>query len=216
MPTARPTLCLDSYMPDKSDAPMKVSTKRADGGDTRRQIAEAALDAFAEYGFDGASTRAIARRAGVNQGLITYYFQSKELLWREAASVVFAELRQRYEGAVIPADSPRAMRRALIVTLVEFLAERPALLRFMTEGGGREREERVRWLVDHHLSEVYATFAQEGTQAVHAAHEFYAIVGAAAVIFAVPAECRLLTGLDPNTTEAVAAHADYLAGLFCS
>jgi AcrR family transcriptional regulator len=34
--------------------------------------------AFAEFGYNGASMRAIAREAGVNQAMIAYYFGSKE------------------------------------------------------------------------------------------------------------------------------------------
>ena len=34
--------------------------------------------AFAEFGYDGASMRAIARDAGVNQAMISYYYGSKE------------------------------------------------------------------------------------------------------------------------------------------
>ena len=51
---------------------------------TRDHILAVALEAFSELGFDGASTRTIAARAGVNQGLIPYYFGTKETLWREA------------------------------------------------------------------------------------------------------------------------------------
>ncbi len=38
--------------------------------------------AFAEYGYNGASMRAIARDAGVNQAMIAYYYGSKEGLLR--------------------------------------------------------------------------------------------------------------------------------------
>src|SRR5262245_39265210 len=58
--------------------------------DTRDRIVVAALEAFAERGFDGARTRDIAARACVNQGLITYHFSSKDALWRAAADRLFA------------------------------------------------------------------------------------------------------------------------------
>ncbi|WP_159620943.1 TetR/AcrR family transcriptional regulator [Ruania rhizosphaerae] len=46
---------------------------------TRARILQAALDVFAEEGFD-AGLRAIAARAGVTAGLITHYFGSKTQL----------------------------------------------------------------------------------------------------------------------------------------
>src|SRR4051794_21490867 len=49
---------------------------------TRRRILEAARHEFGMKGFDGARVEAIARRARVNKGLIFYYFQSKEELFR--------------------------------------------------------------------------------------------------------------------------------------
>jgi AcrR family transcriptional regulator len=49
---------------------------------TRRRILEAARREFGRKGFDGARVGEIARQAGVNKGLIFYYFQSKEELFR--------------------------------------------------------------------------------------------------------------------------------------
>ena len=53
--------------------------------DTRERILAAARKEFAAKGFDGARVEAIARRAHVAKGLIFYYFQSKEGLFRELA-----------------------------------------------------------------------------------------------------------------------------------
>ena len=44
---------------------------------TRASLIEAAVHEFAAHGFDGASTRAIAMRAGVHQPQINYHFASK-------------------------------------------------------------------------------------------------------------------------------------------
>jgi TetR/AcrR family transcriptional regulator len=49
---------------------------------TRRRILDAARREFGMKGFDGARVDAIARSARVNKGLIFYYFQSKEELFR--------------------------------------------------------------------------------------------------------------------------------------
>ena len=44
-------------------------------------------------------------------------------------------------------------------------------------------------------------------------HAFFAMSGAAGLIFAVDANCRRLTGLDPKKPEAIEAHADFVANL---
>jgi TetR/AcrR family transcriptional regulator, regulator of cefoperazone and chloramphenicol sensitivity len=50
----------------------------ARGDETRHRIIEAAVELFGEHGFDGASTRDIAARAGVNAPALQYYFENKE------------------------------------------------------------------------------------------------------------------------------------------
>ncbi|WP_454766992.1 CerR family C-terminal domain-containing protein [Cupriavidus campinensis] len=48
------------------------------GEETRARIIDAALRLFGAHGFDGASTRDIARAAGVNAPALQYYFDNKE------------------------------------------------------------------------------------------------------------------------------------------
>ena len=185
--------------------------------DTRQKIARAALGTFAELGFQGASTREISRRAGVNQGLITYYFKSKEALWREAANVAFQEFREilgPLQNAVTQLSAQQAKRR-LLREFALFLGRRPELVRFMI-GDGKRPAERVDWLVETHLSEFYQGVDLFSKEPEQRAHEFYAFIGAAAVMFAVPDECIRLTGIDPNTERSIALHADLVTDLFVS
>src|SRR5215213_4288566 len=42
------------------------------------RIRRAALELFGQQGFDGTSTRAVAARAGVTQGLVVHHFGTKE------------------------------------------------------------------------------------------------------------------------------------------
>src|SRR5207237_3477281 len=49
----------------------------------REKILEAAEMAFAEHGYTGTSLREIVKRAHVTQALVTYYFGSKEALFKE-------------------------------------------------------------------------------------------------------------------------------------
>ena len=55
------------------------------GDETRLRIIEAAIESFGEHGFDGASTRDIAARAGVNAPALQYYFENKEGVYRACA-----------------------------------------------------------------------------------------------------------------------------------
>jgi len=50
--------------------------------DSREQLIEAARRVFAEKGFDGATVKELAERAGVNISLVSYYFGGKEGLYK--------------------------------------------------------------------------------------------------------------------------------------
>lgn len=68
---------------------------RGSSEETRRRLLDAALDAFGRYGFDGASTRRIARDAGVNLAAIPYHFGGKEGLHRAVAQHIVDEVRSK-------------------------------------------------------------------------------------------------------------------------
>ncbi|BCY10688.1 TetR/AcrR family transcriptional regulator [Actinoplanes sp. L3-i22] len=70
---------MTSPRPRRSPKPQE---RQRDPERTRQKIIEAAAAEFAEHGFAGARTRAIAARAGVNQQLVSYYFGGKEGLFR--------------------------------------------------------------------------------------------------------------------------------------
>jgi AcrR family transcriptional regulator len=95
------------------------------GEETRARILEAALELFAANGFDGASTRTIAERAGVNLPAIQYYFGSKEGLYR----AVVEQFSQNLHAGVAPIaeyirrelDVGQPSRRKLIDLLCDML-----------------------------------------------------------------------------------------------
>lgn len=60
---------------------MSRAAPRSDRSDAAEAILDAAEMVFAENGFHGATTRAIAEAAGANAALIHYYFGSKEALF---------------------------------------------------------------------------------------------------------------------------------------
>jgi AcrR family transcriptional regulator len=186
---------------------------------TRARIIEAAARAFSELGFRAASTRDIAARAGTNQGLITYHFRSKKELWKAAADRIFGLLEGSFERLTrADAADPRGRAREAIRQYVRFVATHPDLFRLMVEEG-KNKEARMRWLVDTHLKPLYAAF-EELLRAYNprvdralVPHAYYALAGAASLIFAVSPECRRLTGLDPTQAATIEAHAEFVARL---
>ncbi len=183
--------------------------------ETRDRILEAAVECFAERGFRGASTREIAQRAGTNQGLITYYFKSKDELWRAAAERLFRLFSTQLAARLAALDvlDPREQARESVREYVRFAAAHPELFHFMMEEGKNDSE-RMHWLVDTHLRPMYESVP--GLQEIPAdlrPHLQYILIGAGSVIFAVAPECQRLTGLDPRKRDAIETHADLVARL---
>ena len=68
--------------------------------ETRRRILEAAIQQFGAHGFEGASTREIAKEAGVNAPALAYHFDGKEGLYRACAQYLVRESRERLRPAI--------------------------------------------------------------------------------------------------------------------
>ncbi len=190
-----------------------VVTRAEQREQTRTRIVEAAIDAFAEHGFDGSSTRDIAARADTSPGLLSYHFETKFDLWRAAADHLFGDVADslRTDADDEPAD--REVARAAVRAFVRLNARRPALFHFMVDAG-RYDDGRMRYLVETHLPRRFADVARLGDGGIDAAHLYYALAGASSLLFGVAAECRALTGVDPADEDVVERHADYVARLF--
>ena len=74
------------------------------GGSRRQRLLEAALDEFASRGPAGARVESIARGAGVNKQLITYYFGGKDGLYREMLRWCFAQPDAEFDAEPVAGD----------------------------------------------------------------------------------------------------------------
>ncbi len=190
------------------------------GEATRAGIVAAAVKAFAERGFEAATTREIARAANVDQGLLTYHFPSKDELWRAAADRIFGILGQaiaEHAGSIGVGDQGERTRE-LIREYVRTMAAHPEFFRFIVDQGNRS-DARTRWLVDTHIKPRFEMLKELGLSRFAdidealIPHAFFALVGAGSLIFAVSANCRRLTGVDPKKRDTIEAHADFVANL---
>jgi len=88
---------------------------------TRRQLVDAAIESLRDVGFVGASARAIADRAGVNQGLVFYHFGTVTNLLLAALDAVSERRMRRYGEAVDAASTPAELVEVATAVLVEDL-----------------------------------------------------------------------------------------------
>lgn len=91
----------------KSGASSRLRPPGDEGStDTRRVLVEAAIETLKSEGFAGASARAIAGRAGCNQGLVFYHFGSVVNLLLAALDAVSADRLEHFRAAVDRVTSP--------------------------------------------------------------------------------------------------------------
>src|ERR1700722_2009697 len=83
-----------------------VSRDSSRSAATRAQLVEAAIETLKADGFAGSSARAIAERAGLNQGLIFYHYGSVANLLLAALDAVSARRMEQYGAAVERVGSP--------------------------------------------------------------------------------------------------------------
>lgn len=79
----------------------KPQERQRDPERTRALLLEAAAAEFGAHGYAGARISAIAARAGVNQQLISYYFDGKEGLYR-----AMSEQWQQRQAELMPPGTP--------------------------------------------------------------------------------------------------------------
>jgi AcrR family transcriptional regulator len=113
--------------------------RRPGGGDTRSELLDAARAVFAERGYDGATVRAIADRAGVDAAMVNHWFGGKEPLFVAALD--------------LPAD-PAAVLGEALPGDPEHLAERiiERLLRVWDETGGAQLSTLIQSIASHEVA----------------------------------------------------------------
>jgi len=187
---------------------------------TRAALLDAAIHEFAAHGFDGASTRAIATRAGVHQPQINYHFASKLDLWRAAVALLFDELEGEAAALMKGVRGRRATLEAGIRAFVFHAARRPELNRIMVHESGSPSE-RLDWLVATYVQDRFDVLAalweplrrRREVIDVDSVTAFYLMLGGGTLVYTNAPEARLLSGIDPTDPTRIEAHANALIAM---
>ena len=200
------------------------------GLDTRRDLLDAALVEFAAVGFEAASTRAIAARAGVKQGQLTYHYESKDDLWRATVDRLFERFSAEFEiaskslAALEEQDAAGAFEVS-VRALVRAVAHLPELNRVMIHASTTDSD-RLAWLVDRHVRPRFEELApawervraEGGTQLdADPLLIYYCLLGSASLLYVNAAEAALLLGVSDSsqilTDALVDSHADTIVAM---
>ena len=174
--------------------------------DGRSRILAAALEAFSTSGFEGASLRQIADRAGAMHQLVVYHFKTKEALWRAVITSILDDEVERFTAwrTQMEVGSPGQALRTLVREFVRFAARRPEFHRIATFEG-RADNDRIRWLIEIYMRPYFefSTGLIRDAQAAGAARPgdpgqlHYAVIGLVTTSFVFAYEYRTMTGLEP-------------------
>ena len=111
--------------------------RQRDAERSREAILDAAERLFAEKGYEGSSLKEIGEAAGVSRGTPSYFFGSKEGLYRAVLDRVLRDAGALIEGAnvnlLVPAGeepqmSPEEGLAATLGPYIDFLASRPSYM----------------------------------------------------------------------------------------
>jgi len=138
----------------------------------RSEIIDAAAAVFAERGYHGASTKAIADRLGIRQGSLYYYFASKEEALEEVCYAGVGEFVQRLEKIAGDRLSATEKIRAAVRNHLEPMRDRPDYVRvFLNDRGELPPHSRRRV---GRLTRRYEALIEAILREGHAAGEFRA------------------------------------------
>jgi AcrR family transcriptional regulator len=148
------------------------------GEETRGRILEAALELFAASGFEGASTRTLAERAGVNLPAIQYYFGSKEGLYRAVVQQIseqmqagFASVLERTHSALTDDQLPR---QRLIDLLSDILG---VMVGLILDDSAPNRQSRQKFFARMEVEPNAAVYALQDDMIRHVCTPCCAIIG---------------------------------------
>lgn len=185
---------------------------------SRSRILDVAISIFAQRGYTGASTRDIADAAKVNQGLVTYYFGSKQALWRAAIDHALAEYRNTFADRMAELKDPedRSFYRFALRHYVQWASENADVLRLMFSNDQTERET-AHWYAERHhrpFYDVWTMLIREGQS--HGiirpgpVLNLYYFLVSTATVFATAEDVKLMSGEDVYDPAFIEAHAAML------
>ena len=110
-----------------------MSTPKAE--ETGLRILETALDLFRQEGFESATIRDIARKAGVATGAAYYYYPSKDAIVMDFYQRACAEMQPKIEAALSEVNGlEKRLREVIRVKLAHFAPNRGVLRALLRNG----------------------------------------------------------------------------------
>lgn len=191
--------------------------------ETRERIIAAATEEFVSQGYDGASVRNVAERAGARHTMVTYHFNGKEGLWQAVMDRLVrtfnSQQMERLEG--LRGVSEVVQLRLLFEEFIRYSASDLNLHKLMGHAANRTSPE-IDTMVSDYLQEYFNTIAELITRAQKRGafvagephHLHYIFIGAATRIFMQSPEVTKVMGRSPLEPSFIDQHIETCLRLF--
>jgi AcrR family transcriptional regulator len=180
--------------------------RKRDPERTRERILDAALVEFGEHGLAGARISAIASRAGVNEQLISYYFDSKEGLYRT--------LQGRWQVVSADASRPELPIADVVAAFLRLNVEQRSYARLLAWDGladtSSDADEAGGYFTEMVDDLRRRQRAGELADDLDPAYVLLLLFAAALAPTVIPQIARRFTGLDVDSLTFQAAYAEQL------
>ena len=190
--------------------------------ETRQAILEAALTLFSERGFDGATLREIAARAGVEHSLVRYHFADKANLWRAALGQLIDHMNTELaRGWRATTGQPLIERfKSNLRDYVSYCARHPEHARIMVQEAVGDSD-RVAWIAEQIVKPQHrgmtrtleTLMAQGWLPRLPIRNLIYILSAGAQAPFTLAGEVRHAYGVDMSDPAEIARHAEALIAL---
>lgn len=197
------------------------------GQTARETLLSIAVDMFASSGFDAISVRDIARQAGMNHRMVSYYFGTKESLWKEAVTFLFDRMDRELslpETAKLndleSADLAKLAREG-IRAYIRYCAAHPEHTRLMFQASMKESA-LLDWAAENFIGPQQRPFyamlklLQDKGLApkISPVVIIYTLVGAAQTFYALAPEIRRVWDIDPMSEKLIEEHTEAMLAYF--
>ncbi len=116
----------------------------------RRHLLEVAERLFAQHGYEAVSVRHLAKEAGMNIAMVSYYFGSKEKLFEALISSRFPHTRERLDEIANSSQDPwKKLQRTVDLYAEKFFQGRNFHRMIMREMSLSQRPEHVKLITQH-------------------------------------------------------------------
>lgn len=118
--------------------------------DKRQHLIQVAELLFAQHGYEAVSIRQLAKEAGVNLAMISYYFGSKEGLFAAILEHKIPRTREKLEEIMLQTTDPWERIARTIDVYVDSMFSNHSFSRVITrEMSTRQRPDNVKLIVEH-------------------------------------------------------------------